>query len=105
MRFLVGNNLSPSLADLLSRAGHDVLHERDVGMASAADQIVLERARTDRRVLISADTDFGTLLAQSGATSLSFLLSVALLVGPRPSRRPSSLRTSMWCRATSMPAR
>ena len=74
MRFLVDNNLSPKLADLLSQAGHDVLHVRDVAMASAADQVVLERARTERRVLISADTDFGTLLAQSGATSPSFLL-------------------------------
>jgi predicted nuclease of predicted toxin-antitoxin system len=74
MRFLVDNNLSPKLADLIRAAGHDVSHVRDLGLAGALDQVVLDRARNERRVLISADTDFGTLLARSRATSPSFLL-------------------------------
>jgi predicted nuclease of predicted toxin-antitoxin system len=32
MRFLLDNNLSPSLARLLRTAGHDVVHVRDIDM-------------------------------------------------------------------------
>ena len=37
MRFLLDNNLSPKLAELLRTAGHDVVHVRDIGMGSATD--------------------------------------------------------------------
>jgi predicted nuclease of predicted toxin-antitoxin system len=74
MRFLIDNNLSPKLADLLADAGHDASHVRDLGLGSANDEVVLDRARLENRVLISADTDFGTLLARTGAISPSFLL-------------------------------
>ncbi len=57
MRWLLDNNLSVQLVDLLSEAGHDVAHVRSYGMQSASDQEVLERARQEDRVLVSADTD------------------------------------------------
>jgi predicted nuclease of predicted toxin-antitoxin system len=74
MRFLLDNNLSPRLVELLRETGHDVLHVRDLNMQRAADEVVIEFARSAQRVLVSADTDFGTLLARSHATSPSFLL-------------------------------
>lgn len=64
MRFLLDENLSPLLVCPLASAGHDVVHVRDLGLISAADPEVLDAAASDRRVLISADTDFGGILAQ-----------------------------------------
>ena len=74
MRLLLDNNLPPRLATLLRDAGHDAEHVRDHGMQAAADEDVLALARQQHRTLISADTDFGTLLARTGAGAPSIIL-------------------------------
>lgn len=74
MRLLVDNNLPLHLATLLSEAGHDAEHVRDHGMQAATDEEVLGHALAHRRTLISADTDFGTLLARTGAGGPSIIL-------------------------------
>ena len=74
MRFRVDKNLSPSLAEALTAAGHDTIHVRHLRVLTATDRVVLERPRTESRVLISADTDFGEPLAVSGATQPSVIL-------------------------------
>ena len=50
------------------------MHVRDYGMHAAADPVILERARAEERIIISADSDFATLLAVMQLDKPSFIL-------------------------------
>lgn len=59
MKFLVDAHLPPGLCALLQAAGHDAIHTTQLpGQNKTADQVINELSMTDKRIVISKDTDF-----------------------------------------------
>jgi predicted nuclease of predicted toxin-antitoxin system len=58
MRFLVDENVGPAVSRWLRRKGHDVfsVYEQAPGID---DDTVLEKERSENRILITNDKDFG----------------------------------------------
>lgn len=74
MRWLLDENQSPVIAELLCSAGHDAVHVRDLGRAGASDLELLVVAADEDRVIVSGDTDFGELLARTNRSRPSIVL-------------------------------
>lgn len=74
MRLLIDANLSPGVAERLRLAGHDAVHVDQIGLLGATDAVILAHAAAERQVIVSADTDFGDLLAVSRADRPSVVL-------------------------------
>ncbi len=74
MKLLVDENLSPRVARLLREAGHDAPHVVEVGLGNTDDPLILAEAADDARIIVTADTDFGALLAARGTSSPSVVM-------------------------------
>jgi predicted nuclease of predicted toxin-antitoxin system len=74
LKFLVDNALPPQLADLLSKAGYDAVHVRAYGMQAAKDEQIVAGAVEEDSIVVSADSDFGAIIAAQEAVRPSFIL-------------------------------
>jgi predicted nuclease of predicted toxin-antitoxin system len=82
VKLLIDESLAGRVATLLAEGGQEAVHVRERDLLGAPDETILATAHAENRVVVTADSDFGTLLALSS----SALPSVILL--RRPGRRP-----------------
>ena len=74
LQLLLDMNLSPRLAGVLQSRGWEAIHWSEVGEATATDAELMAWARSNDRVVVTHDLDFGTILATTGADGPSVLL-------------------------------
>ena len=67
MRFLLDMPVSAQLLSVLDANGHEGIHAHQIGQDRATDRELLEIARQEQRIVITADLDFPRLLALSSA--------------------------------------
>jgi predicted nuclease of predicted toxin-antitoxin system len=66
MRFLIDMNLSPAWVDFLQQEQFEAIHWSGVGPGTASDKDIMSWARKHDYVVITADLDFGSILAATG---------------------------------------
>lgn len=74
MRLLIDANLSPVVAVRLREGGFDATHVVDHGLVTASDEEISTFAQSNGLAIVSADSDFATLLALSKGSAPSLVL-------------------------------
>jgi predicted nuclease of predicted toxin-antitoxin system len=95
MKFLVDNALSPVLAKGLHAAGHDAAHVRDYQLQAAPDEVVMDRALAEERIVISTDPDHSAILAHRGSRLPSLILLRGKLAQTHPSRQLPAIMANL----------
>lgn len=74
MKFLADMGISPKTVAHLRALGYDAVHIHEQGLDLSSDAAILERARSEERILPTHDLDFGELVAASGARLSSVII-------------------------------
>jgi predicted nuclease of predicted toxin-antitoxin system len=92
LNFLADMGISPRVVEELRQKGYDAIHLRDEGLNRMTDGEILEKARQEKRVLLTHDLDFGELLAASGGALPSVIIfRLKDMRAPNVSRHLSSI--------------
>ncbi|HAK93580.1 MAG TPA: hypothetical protein DCM87_00860 [Planctomycetes bacterium] len=73
MRFLADENIHGAFVEWLRSKGHDVLHAAE-SLSGEPDEVVLEVARSEKRILVTDDKDFGELVFHRRLASQGIVL-------------------------------
>ena len=74
MRFLADQDVYHLTVALLRSHGHDVLTAREAALSQSPDLALLTYARQQQRILVTRDTDFGSLVFAGEAPSNGVIL-------------------------------
>ena len=83
MRILIDMNLSRQWAGFLRERGHVALHWSELGKENAPDGEIVAFARSSGCAVLTADLDFGNILALSGARGPSVIQLRSISTLPR----------------------
>ena len=82
MRFLVDESVGNKFANLMKNFGYDAIFVGEI-MPEEDDSAVLSFAEHERRILITADKDFGELIFKLGVPSIGVILLRTLKKDPQ----------------------
>ena len=74
MKFLADMGISPRVVEELRQKGHDAIHLAEQGHNRMLDSDILQKAREEKRILLTHDLVFGELLAASGGNLPSVII-------------------------------
>ena len=74
MKFLIDMPVTPAAVARLKAAGHEAVHASSVGLARAADAEILNFARAQGQIVLTADLDYPRLLATQKAAAPAVIL-------------------------------
>ena len=73
MRFLADLHISPLTVTFPKSLGHDVIRVGEVLPINATDELIIQEARRDSRIILTQDLDFSRLIAVSGESTPSLI--------------------------------
>jgi predicted nuclease of predicted toxin-antitoxin system len=93
MKFLVDMALSPKTVEVLRSSGYEAVRVNELGMAKSRDREILEDAAKNDMIVITADLDFGDILAFTRYKKPSVI--IFRLKNPSPDRVNSLLLSAI----------
>ncbi len=73
MRFLLDMGISYQVARWLNSIGHDAIHLSKAGLHTLEDHLIVEKAISENRIILTADMDFGQILAFKKSSLVSVI--------------------------------
>ena len=73
MRLLLDQGLPRSAFSLLNQRGIDTIHVSEIGMSTAEDADIIKKAQEEKRIVITLDANFHSLLALNNFSTPSVI--------------------------------
>ncbi|NJD78354.1 MAG: hypothetical protein FIB08_14885 [Candidatus Methanoperedens sp.] len=93
MKFLVDMPLSPKTVNFLKNMGYVAIRVSELGMAKSKDRDIFDYAKKNDMIILSADLDFGTILAFTHSSKPSVV--IFRLYDPSPEHVNSLLSSNL----------
>ena len=74
MRFLADMGVSPLTVKDLCTQGYNAIHLCEQGLERLGDNLIMAKAKSENRIVLTFDLDFGDLLAFSGDSLPSVII-------------------------------